>query len=62
MSIVAGARADEKWLNRAWKYIITKSLMKVPEDYPNAKSQPHVQVRFTRFFSFHLVMVREIIV
>jgi hypothetical protein len=42
MSIVAGARADEKSSNRAWKYIITKSLMKVPEDYPDAKSQPHV--------------------
>lgn len=26
------------------KYIITKSLMKAPEDYPDAKNQPHVQV------------------
>lgn len=26
------------------KYIITKSLTKQPEDYPDAKNQPHVQV------------------
>ncbi|XP_066351384.1 DNA polymerase alpha catalytic subunit-like [Miscanthus floridulus] len=26
------------------KYVITKSLTKAPEDYPDAKSQPHVQV------------------
>jgi DNA polymerase alpha subunit A len=26
------------------KYIITKSLTKAPEDYPDAKNQPHVQV------------------
>jgi DNA polymerase alpha subunit A len=32
------------------KYIITKSLTKAPEDYPDAKNQPHVQVRFTCFF------------
>jgi hypothetical protein len=39
---VAGATADEKWSNRAWKYIITKSLMKAPKDYPDAKNHPHV--------------------
>jgi hypothetical protein len=27
------------------KYVITKSLTKAPEDYPDAKNQPHVQVR-----------------
>ncbi len=27
------------------KYIITKSLSKQPEDYPDGKSQPHVQVQ-----------------
>jgi DNA polymerase alpha subunit A len=27
------------------KYIITKSLTKQPEDYPDGKNQPHVQVR-----------------
>lgn len=26
------------------KYVITKSLTKQPEDYPDAKNQPHVQV------------------
>ncbi|XBI20461.1 hypothetical protein VPH35_061752 [Triticum aestivum] len=26
------------------KYIITKSLTKAPEDYPDAKNQPHVQI------------------
>lgn len=26
------------------KYVINKSLTKNPEDYPDAKSQPHVQV------------------
>ncbi|KAL6614103.1 hypothetical protein ACP70R_036373 [Stipagrostis hirtigluma subsp. patula] len=26
------------------KYVITKSLTKAPEDYPDAKNQPHVQV------------------
>lgn len=26
------------------KYIITKSLTKPPESYPDAKNQPHVQV------------------
>ncbi|XP_078447158.1 DNA-directed DNA polymerase [Wolffia australiana] len=26
------------------KYVITKTLTKAPEDYPDAKSQPHVQV------------------
>lgn len=26
------------------KYIITKSLTKQPEDYPDGKNQPHVQV------------------
>jgi DNA polymerase elongation subunit (family B) len=36
------------------KYIITKSLTKAPEDYPDAKNQPHVQVRFTCFF-FHFL-------
>jgi DNA polymerase elongation subunit (family B) len=41
------------------KYIITKSLTKAPEDYPDAKNQPHVQVRFTCFFSFPLVLVCE---
>jgi hypothetical protein len=59
---VAGARVDEKWSNRAWKYIITKSLMKMPKDYPDTKNQPHVQVRFTSFFfSFPLILVRETI-
>jgi DNA polymerase elongation subunit (family B) len=44
------------------KYIITKSLTKAPEDYPDAKNQPHVQVRFTCFFNFFfpLVLVCEI--
>lgn len=27
------------------KYVITKSLTKPPEDYPDAKNQPHVQVK-----------------
>lgn len=27
------------------KFVITKSLTKPPEDYPDAKNQPHVQVR-----------------
>ncbi|ONM36132.1 DNA polymerase alpha catalytic subunit [Zea mays] len=27
------------------KYVITKSLTKAPEDYPDAKNQPHVQAR-----------------
>lgn len=26
------------------KYVITKSLTKAPEAYPDAKNQPHVQV------------------
>jgi DNA polymerase alpha subunit A len=26
------------------KYVITKSLTKAPQDYPDAKNQPHVQV------------------
>ncbi|KAL2611548.1 hypothetical protein R1flu_023240 [Riccia fluitans] len=30
------------------KYIITKSLTKSPEDYPDAKNQPHVQVALRR--------------
>lgn len=29
------------------KYVITKTLTKPPEDYPDAKSQPHVQVRLS---------------
>lgn len=32
------------------KYIITKSLTKAPEDYPDAKNQPHVQARLTYHF------------
>lgn len=28
------------------KYVITKSLTKPPEDYPDAKNQPHVQVSY----------------
>lgn len=27
------------------KYVITKGLNKAPHEYPDAKSQPHVQVR-----------------
>lgn len=27
------------------KYVITKQLTKRPDDYPDAKSQPHVQAR-----------------
>ena len=27
------------------KFVITKTLTKPPEDYPDAKNQPHVQVR-----------------
>jgi hypothetical protein len=27
------------------KYVITKGLNKSPNDYPDAKSQPHLQVR-----------------
>jgi len=27
------------------KYVITKSLTKAPQDYPDAKNQPHVQAR-----------------
>lgn len=27
------------------KYVITKSLTKQPEDYPDGKNQPHVQVQ-----------------
>ena len=30
------------------KYIITKQLTKRPEDYPDAKNQPHVQVALRR--------------
>ena len=29
------------------KYVITKSLTKTPEDYPDAKNQPHVQVKIS---------------
>lgn len=28
------------------KYVITKTLTKQPEAYPDAKNQPHVQVSF----------------
>lgn len=30
------------------KYVITKQLTKRPEDYPDAKNQPHVQVALRR--------------
>ncbi len=30
------------------KYVITKQLTKRPEDYPDAKAQPHVQVALRR--------------
>ncbi|EFJ15426.1 hypothetical protein SELMODRAFT_422725 [Selaginella moellendorffii] len=30
------------------KYVITKSLSKLPEDYPDSKNQPHVQVALRR--------------
>ena len=30
------------------KYIVTKQLTKRPEDYPDAKNQPHVQVALRR--------------
>jgi len=29
------------------KYVITKSLTKAPQDYPDAKNQPHVQVKIS---------------
>lgn len=32
------------------KYIITKTLTKPPEAYPDAKNQPHVQVSSRRIF------------
>lgn len=31
------------------KYIITKQLTKNPSDYPDAKNQPHVQVRMVMY-------------
>ncbi|BBN16162.1 DNA polymerase alpha subunit A [Marchantia polymorpha subsp. ruderalis] len=37
------------------KYIITKSLTKAPEDYPDAKNQPHVQVALRRRQAGHHV-------
>ena len=30
------------------KFVITKQLTKRPEDYPDAKNQPHVQVALRR--------------
>jgi DNA polymerase alpha subunit A len=38
------------------KYVITKSLTKAPEDYPDAKNQPHVQARF-HYLSCLLVLI-----
>ncbi|KAG0614550.1 hypothetical protein M758_6G185500 [Ceratodon purpureus] len=37
------------------KYIITKSLTKQPEDYPDAKNQPHVQVALRRKQNGHRI-------
>lgn len=37
------------------KYIITKSLTKQPEDYPDGKNQPHVQVALRRKQNGHRV-------
>lgn len=34
------------------QYVITKGLNKAPHEYPDAKSQPHVQVRATLCFAF----------
>lgn len=36
------------------KYIITKSLTKQPEDYPDGKNQPHVQVQTCALFCMNL--------
>src|SRR5690349_18852393 len=41
-SVAAAMDAGEVPLNQ---FIITKQLTKRPEDYPDAKNQPHVQVR-----------------
>jgi DNA polymerase alpha subunit A len=37
------------------KYIITKSLTKQPEDYPDGKNQPHVQVALRRKRNGHRI-------
>lgn len=37
------------------KYVITKSLTKAPEDYPDAKNQPHVQARVAYLFPLVLI-------
>lgn len=37
------------------KYVITKSLTKQPEDYPDGKNQPHVQVALRRKQSGHRI-------
>jgi DNA polymerase alpha subunit A len=37
------------------KYIITKTLTKPPEDYPDAKNQPHVKVALRRKQSGHRI-------
>lgn len=33
------------------KYVITKSLTKQPEAYPDGKNQPHVQVSIWQFYT-----------
>jgi DNA polymerase alpha subunit A len=38
------------------KYVITKSLTKAPQDYPDAKNQPHVQARVA-YLLFLLVLI-----
>lgn len=45
------------------KFVITKTLTKPPEDYPDAKSQPHVQVGFDlqRFFRVKITEVWGVI-
>jgi DNA polymerase alpha subunit A len=44
-ALAAAVVAGEVPLN---KYVVTKQLTKRPEDYPDAKSQPHVQVALRR--------------
>lgn len=50
-TLATSMRAGEVPVSR---YVITKGLNKAPHEYPDAKSQPHVQVREngTRIFVY----------
>jgi DNA polymerase elongation subunit (family B) len=41
------------------KYVITKSLTKAPEDYPDAKNQPHVQASVAYLLSLLILICWE---